>query len=56
MTIEHIILSGGGPTGFITYGVLKHLSKENYWNLNKIKTIYGTSIGAFVGVIDITKL
>ena len=51
MTIQHIVLSGGGPTGFITYGVLKHLQREKYWDLNNIKTIYGTSIGAFVGIL-----
>lgn len=51
MTIQHLVLSGGGPTGFITYGVLKQLHKKNMWNLKNIKSIYGCSIGAMIGVI-----
>ena len=51
MTIKHIVLSGGGPTGFITYGAVKHLAKENFWNLSDIESIYGCSIGAFMGIV-----
>jgi len=51
MTIKHIVISGGGPTGFITYGAVKYLSKERFWELKNIETIYGSSIGAFMGVV-----
>ena len=51
MTIKHIVIRGGGPTGFIVYGALKHLIKETYLDMNNIKTIYGCSIGALFGVI-----
>lgn len=51
MTIEHLCLSGGGPNGFITYGALKVLNKENIWNINNIKSIYGTSIGCLISVL-----
>jgi predicted acylesterase/phospholipase RssA len=51
MTIHHIVLSGGGPVGFISYGVLSYLHKKTFWNIQNIKTIYGTSIGAFIGTI-----
>uniref|UniRef100_A0A6C0CIR1 PNPLA domain-containing protein n=1 Tax=viral metagenome TaxID=1070528 RepID=A0A6C0CIR1_9ZZZZ len=49
--IKHIVINGGGPTGLISYGVLKHLHKEEYFNIEDIKTIYGTSIGGIFGVI-----
>ena len=31
--IKHIVINGGGPTGLISYGVLKHLHKEEYFNI-----------------------
>ena len=49
--IKHIVINGGGPTGLITYGVLKHLSQNNFFDSNHIETIYGTSIGGILGVI-----
>lgn len=51
MVIKHIVISGGGPTGFITYGAAKHLAKEAFWKLDDIESIYGCSIGAYMGVI-----
>jgi len=51
MVIKHLVLSGGGPTGLITYGAARYLSKEGYWNISNIETIYGCSIGAFMGII-----
>ena len=51
MTIKHLVISGGGPAGFLTYGAARHLEKEKFWNLSNIETIYGCSIGAFMGVI-----
>jgi predicted acylesterase/phospholipase RssA len=51
MTIKHIVISGGGPSGLITYGAIKHLSKEKFWHLPDIVSIYGCSIGSFIGVI-----
>ena len=51
MTIKHIVISGGGPSGFYAYGAAKYLEQQKFWNINNIETIYGTSIGAFVGVL-----
>jgi predicted acylesterase/phospholipase RssA len=51
MTIKHLVLSGGGPAGLLTYGAAKHLAKTNFWHLKNIKTIYGTSIGSYMGVV-----
>jgi predicted acylesterase/phospholipase RssA len=49
--IEHLVLAAGGPIGFSYYGALKYLHKKQFWKLENIKTIYGTSIGAYIGFI-----
>lgn len=49
MTIKHLVISGGGPLGFQFLGALQKLEKENYWNINNIESIYGTSVGAVIG-------
>ena len=51
MPIKYLVISGGGPTGFLTYGALRQLAKANFWKLADIQGIYGCSIGAFLGVI-----
>jgi predicted acylesterase/phospholipase RssA len=51
MTIKHLVLSGGGPTGLITYGAISHLAKKGFWNLKDIESIYGCSIGGYMGVV-----
>ena len=49
--IKHLVLSGGGPTGLTTYGILKQLNQQKVWNIKNIKTIYGTSVGSLIGII-----
>lgn len=49
--IRHVVISGGGLSGFTFYGALRELSKKNYWNLSNIKTIYGTSVGSLIAVL-----
>jgi predicted acylesterase/phospholipase RssA len=39
-------LSGGGITGFSTYGVLRESNKAGFWHIDNIKTIYCTSVGS----------
>ena len=51
MTIKHLVISGGGPSGVLTYGIASHLEKKGFWHLSNIKSIYGCSIGAYIGVI-----
>ena len=51
MTIKHLVFSGGGPAGLVNYGALKHLAKNDIWSLPNIKSIYGCSIGAFMGIV-----
>lgn len=48
--IEHIVISGGGPSGLHTIGALSELAKCDVWQRSNIKTIYATSIGTVIGV------
>lgn len=49
--IRHLVISGGGQTGFTFYGVLREANKQGYWDIENIKSIYGTSVGMIVSVI-----
>ena len=50
--IKHIVLSGGGGTGFAFYGALRESNKDGFWNINDIQTLHGVSCGSiFIGVI-----
>ena len=49
--IKHLVISGGGQTGFTFYGLLREAHKQGYWNIENIKSIYGTSVGMIVSVI-----
>lgn len=49
MTIKHLVISGGGPLGIRYLGCLEKLETEGFWQINNIKSIYGTSIGAIIG-------
>ena len=50
MTIQHIVLSGGGIIGLMQLGVISELIKNNYIKYNEIKSIYGTSAGSIIGL------
>ena len=50
-TIKHLVLSGGGVTGFTFYGILRETHRDGLWKLENIETMYGTSIGAALAVI-----
>ena len=49
--IKHLVFSGGGPAGLLTYGAAKYLAQKGFWTLSDIKSIYGCSIGAYMGII-----
>jgi predicted acylesterase/phospholipase RssA len=51
MTIKHIVISGGGPAGMLSYSIASQLEKKEFWKLSDIKSIYGCSIGAYIGFI-----
>jgi predicted acylesterase/phospholipase RssA len=49
-TVKHLVLSGGGPLIFQTIGIMQELEKNNTYSRSNIKSIYGTSSGAIVGL------
>lgn len=49
--IKHIVLEAGSYMGFSALGALKKLNENQYYKLEDIKTIYGTSAGAYVGIL-----
>lgn len=49
--IKHIVINGGGPTAFISYGALRQLCMENFVDMDKINSIYATSSGAIVAAL-----
>lgn len=51
MTIKHLVLCGGGPVGIVIYSAFKELINKNIINFKEIKSIYSTSIGAFISFI-----
>jgi predicted acylesterase/phospholipase RssA len=51
MTIKHLVIPGGGPTGIQALGALQHLEQNGFWNINDIETIYATSAGAILTVL-----
>lgn len=44
--IRHLVLSGGGGTGFAYYGALRESHKDEFWNIDEIQTMHGISCGA----------
>ena len=56
MTIKTIVLSGGAYKGFYTIGALKHLTEVEFYNIDNIERIYGTSVGSLLGAIICLKL
>jgi len=51
MTIKHLVISGGGPSGMYVYGAIKNLSIKKFWNINNIQSIYGCSVGGLISVL-----
>jgi len=56
MSIKHLVLSGGAYKGLYIIGAMKELLKEKYVNIDEIENIYGTSVGALIGVVICLKL
>ena len=36
MVIKHIVINGGGPSGFISYGAARYLHDVEFWNIENI--------------------
>ena len=56
MSIKHLVLAGGAYKGLYIIGAMKELINQNYIDIEKIENIYGTSVGALIGVIMCLKL
>jgi predicted acylesterase/phospholipase RssA len=56
MTIKHIVISGGGPTGLKSLGALQHLEKTDFWKIENIESIYATSAGAMIGLLIVLQI
>lgn len=54
--IKHIVISGGSIWGFYAYGCVKQACLEGFIEMDSIKTIYGTSVGALIAVVLSLKL
>ena len=51
MPIKHLVISGGGPTGIKSLGILKELWDQSFWNITDIQTIYATSAGSLISLL-----
>jgi NTE family protein len=51
MTIQHLVISGGGVTGIKSFGILQHLELHDFWKIDNIQSIYATSAGAIVALL-----
>ena len=49
--IKHIVIESGGYKGLYVLGALDELNKNNFYNIENIETIFGTSVGSYVGVL-----
>jgi len=56
MTIKHIVISGGGPSGLKSLGALQHLEKSGFWKIENIESIYATSAGAMIGLLIVMRM
>jgi len=51
MTIKHMVISGGGPSGFVAYGAIKQLAIQKFLDISNLETFYASSVGAVLGVV-----
>ena len=49
--IRHLVISSGGPAGHMMYSILRTLNLKGVWDIKDIRTIYGSSIGSFAGIL-----
>ena len=43
MTVKHLVITGGGPYGIITFGIYEKLFEEKFIERDNIETIHSTS-------------
>ena len=56
MTIKNIVMAGGAYNGLYIIGALKYLIENSFFDINNIETIYGTSVGGFIGILLCLKI
>jgi predicted acylesterase/phospholipase RssA len=49
--MEHIVISSAGPYGLIQLGMIAQLMENNYFTLDTIQSIHGTSAGSILAVL-----
>jgi predicted acylesterase/phospholipase RssA len=54
--IKNIVLSGGFYHGFVEFGAFCQLAQQNYFSMDNIETIYGTSAGGMIAAMMALKL
>lgn len=50
-SIKHLVISSGGPAGIMMYNILRTLNLKGVWNIQNIRTIYGSSVGSFIAIL-----
>lgn len=48
--IKHLVISGGGETGFVIYGALKETYRQGLWNYEDTISMHCTSIGSMIAL------
>ena len=48
---KHLIITGGGPIGFISYGVVRSMAKRDVYSHETIQTFHGVSSGGILCAI-----
>ena len=51
LVIKHLVICGGGVSGFTAYRMIKERSISGFLSIDNIQSIYGTSVGAILAVI-----
>jgi NTE family protein len=54
--IKHIVVSGGSIWGFCAFGIIFEAIECGFLNIHDVESIYGTSIGAVVGLLYALKI
>ena len=56
MVIKNLVLSGGSYNGLKTFGVLKYLHENGFYDIKNIENIYATSVCALIATILVINL
>lgn len=51
MSIKHIVFSGGGPAGIVSYGAFAYTKTVGLWKRENIRSIYGCSVGGILALV-----